>query len=145
MPKTPPAEHTQPTPTDPDPIVRISAREAWSQPTTSPALRAPPPNAAIEGAARTDPEAPPATSRQLAQARRVYGKERKQLVSLRLDADVLAAYRAAGPGWQSRMNAVLAAGVPNQTLDAEAVAREFEVLARRAAALARALGGGEDR
>lgn len=28
----------------------------------------------------------------------------KQAVSLRLDSDVLAHYRAAGPGWQSRMN-----------------------------------------
>lgn len=145
MPKTPLSpDLAQPDPTDRDPLVRMSAREAWAQPVTSPALRTPPPNADIERAARTDPEAPPATSRQLAQARRVYGKARKQLVSLRLDADVLAAYRAAGPGWQSRMNAVLAAGVPNQPLDAEAVARELEVLAQRAAALARALGRGED-
>lgn len=37
----------------------------------------------------------------------------KTQVSLRLDQDVLAAFRAGGPGWQSRMNAALrkAAGV----------------------------------
>ena len=31
----------------------------------------------------------------------------KQPVNLRLDADVLAHFRAGGPGWQSRINAVL--------------------------------------
>lgn len=31
----------------------------------------------------------------------------KQAVSLRLDAEVVAALRASGPGWQSRANAVL--------------------------------------
>ncbi len=31
----------------------------------------------------------------------------KQAVSLRLDADVVARYRAGGPGWQSRINADL--------------------------------------
>lgn len=31
----------------------------------------------------------------------------KQLVSLRLDRDVLERFRASGPGWQSRMNAAL--------------------------------------
>jgi BrnA antitoxin of type II toxin-antitoxin system len=31
----------------------------------------------------------------------------KQSVAIRLDPDVLAAFRADGPGWQTRMNAVL--------------------------------------
>jgi uncharacterized protein (DUF4415 family) len=31
----------------------------------------------------------------------------KKLVSLRLDRDVIEAFRAAGPGWQSRINAAL--------------------------------------
>src|SRR4051812_13506195 len=31
----------------------------------------------------------------------------KKLVSLRLDPDVIEAFRAAGPGWQSRLNAAL--------------------------------------
>ena len=33
--------------------------------------------------------------------------ERKEQIALRLDADVLAWYRAQGSRWQSRMNAVL--------------------------------------
>ena len=36
----------------------------------------------------------------------------KQLVSLRVDPDVLAAYRATGKGWQGRINQTLAAHVP---------------------------------
>jgi uncharacterized protein (DUF4415 family)/uncharacterized DUF497 family protein len=32
----------------------------------------------------------------------------KDLVSLRIDADVIAAFKSDGPGWQTRMNAVLA-------------------------------------
>jgi uncharacterized protein (DUF4415 family) len=46
-----------------------------------------------------------------ASARRVRGKQRtptKQLVSLRLDRSVVAAFKAEGPGWQSRINAALA-------------------------------------
>jgi uncharacterized protein (DUF4415 family) len=31
----------------------------------------------------------------------------KKLVSLRLDRDVIDAFRASGPGWQSRINAAL--------------------------------------
>lgn len=31
----------------------------------------------------------------------------KQLVSLRLDSDVLEGFKASGPGWQSRINDVL--------------------------------------
>ncbi len=31
----------------------------------------------------------------------------KQLVSLRIDKDVIARFRASGPGWQSRINEVL--------------------------------------
>ena len=35
--------------------------------------------------------------------------ERKEQIALRMDADVLAWYRAMGTGWQTRMNAVLRA------------------------------------
>ncbi len=35
--------------------------------------------------------------------------DRKEQIALRLDADVLAWYRAMGSGWQTRMNAVLKA------------------------------------
>jgi uncharacterized protein (DUF4415 family) len=43
----------------------------------------------------------------LARTIRRRGKQKaptKEAVSVRLDADVLAAYRATGTGWQSRMN-----------------------------------------
>ncbi len=35
----------------------------------------------------------------------------KDQVSLRIDRDVIARFRAGGPGWQSRMNAALRAAV----------------------------------
>ena len=35
------------------------------------------------------------------------GEAAKKQVTLRLDPDVIAAFREAGPGWQSRINAVL--------------------------------------
>ncbi len=35
------------------------------------------------------------------------GSGNKQQVALRVDRDVLAAYRATGPGWQTRMNLAL--------------------------------------
>lgn len=35
----------------------------------------------------------------------------KVSVSLRLDPDVIAGFKAGGPGWQTRMNAVLAASL----------------------------------
>ena len=38
-----------------------------------------------------------------------HAHERKEQIALRLDADVLAWYRALGNGWQTRMNAVLKA------------------------------------
>lgn len=38
----------------------------------------------------------------------------KQLVSLRIDQDVLQAFRETGPGWQSRVNAVLRKAAPKR-------------------------------
>ena len=35
------------------------------------------------------------------------GSEAKQSIALRIDREVLAAYKAQGPGWQSRMQATL--------------------------------------
>lgn len=70
-------------------------------------------------------DSPPATPEQLAQARpfaevfpELAEKMRKKLgrppleepkkpVSIRLDADVVAKFKATGPGWQSRINDVL--------------------------------------
>ena len=45
-----------------------------------------------------------------ASARRVRGKQKaptKQLISLRLDRSVVNAFKAEGPGWQSRINEAL--------------------------------------
>jgi uncharacterized protein (DUF4415 family) len=46
----------------------------------------------------------------------VYGRPRlaapKVSTTIRLDADVLEKFRATGPGWQSRINAVLKAAKP---------------------------------
>ena len=36
----------------------------------------------------------------------------KRSITMRLDADVLARYKATGPGWQTRMGEVLAKGAP---------------------------------
>ncbi len=68
----------------------------------------------------TDPDdAPEVTEAMLARAtlykgdkvvrrgRPPLGEQPKQPVTLRLDADVIAAYRATGSGWQSRINADL--------------------------------------
>jgi uncharacterized protein (DUF4415 family) len=53
----------------------------------------------------------------VAELRRVRGKSKlptKQPVALRIDPDVLEAFRAGGPGWQTRMNAVLRKWVESQ-------------------------------
>ena len=45
-----------------------------------------------------------------ASVKRTRGKQKaptKQLVSIRLDRDVVAAFKAGGEGWQARMNAAL--------------------------------------
>jgi len=74
----------------------------------------------------SDPDAPEATDEQMARARpfaeefpvlaealrkNVGGRPRsanpKVPVSIRLDRDVVARFKATGPGWQSRMNDIL--------------------------------------
>ena len=57
----------------------------------------------------------PATEKELLAGVAAYRKARgrpkgsgtKEQVAVRFDRDVLAAFRAAGPGWQTRMNAAL--------------------------------------
>lgn len=68
--------------------------------------------AEVERNARADKDNPPMTARDLARAvivRRGRPKSAnpKQQVTLRLSAEVLAHYRARGPGWQSRIDADL--------------------------------------
>lgn len=67
-------------------------------------------DAAITADAEADPDARPFTDEEWARARRVGRppiENPKKLVSVRLDADVLATLRAGGTGWQTRMNALL--------------------------------------
>jgi len=80
--------------------------------------------ARVQSMIASDPDAPEATDEQLAQARpfteafpvlaetlRKAGRPRaeqpKLAVSIRLDQDVVERFKAAGPGWQSRMNDAL--------------------------------------
>jgi uncharacterized protein (DUF4415 family) len=39
-------------------------------------------------------------------------EDAKQSLTLRLDSDVIAGWRATGPGWQTRMNEALRAALP---------------------------------
>lgn len=67
-------------------------------------------DAEITAAAEADPDARPFTDEEYARARRIGrppAENPKKLVSVRLDADVLARLRADGAGWQTRMNALL--------------------------------------
>lgn len=73
---------------------------------------------AIIAAARADPDALPLTPKQLKSMvpmRALRGRPKtgtaKQLVSVRYSPDVLAYFKSRGPGWQSRMDAVLQAHV----------------------------------
>lgn len=89
----------------------------------------------IQRMIESDPDAQEATDAQLAQAkpfseafpaladamrRNIGGRPKaenpKVAVSLRLDQDVLARFKASGPGWQTRMNSVLrdAAGLQSR-------------------------------
>ena len=79
-------------------------------------------DAAITKAALSDPDNPPATAEQLANAKPIdpespIGKivfrgrpklaNPKKAISLRVDADVLEYFKADGKGWQTRMNEAL--------------------------------------
>lgn len=69
---------------------------------------------AITAAATSDPDAQPLTRKQLeamVPIRALRGRppspNRKQLVSIRYSPEVLAWFRATGPGWQARLDRVL--------------------------------------
>lgn len=69
---------------------------------------------AITAAAKSDPDAQPLTRKQLeamVPIRALRGRppsaNRKQLVSIRYSPEVLAWFRATGPGWQARLDRVL--------------------------------------
>ena len=60
----------------------------------------------LEAAAASDPDNPPATNEWLTNAKLVE-RQRKEAISLRVDADVLAWFRSRGEGYQTLMNNVL--------------------------------------
>lgn len=65
---------------------------------------------AITAAALQDPDAQPLTDAELAQFKRAPGRPRgshKVSTTVRFDADVIEAFRASGPRWQTRMNEAL--------------------------------------
>lgn len=69
-------------------------------------------DAEVEAAAAADPEALPLDDAFWQTARVVFPRQvRKIHTGLRIDEDVLAWFRARGPGYQTRMNAVLRAYV----------------------------------
>jgi uncharacterized protein (DUF4415 family) len=65
-------------------------------------------DADIERDARTDPDAPPILDDWFDKAMAV-APTAKVPISIRVDPDVLDFFRESGPGYQSRMNAVLRA------------------------------------
>lgn len=66
----------------------------------------------ITAAALSDPDNPPTSDEEWARARpgrpQMAAEDRKVLLSLRLDREVVEQFRATGPGWQTRMGEVLA-------------------------------------
>jgi uncharacterized protein (DUF4415 family) len=70
-------------------------------------------DAAITAAALSDPDAQPLTDEQLANLRpvrprgRPAGSGKKIQVTMRLDEDIIAAFKEDGDGWQTRMNDAL--------------------------------------
>lgn len=68
-------------------------------------------DAQITAAALSDPDNQPLTDAELRQFKRSPGRPlgsgKKEQVTLRLDAEILAQFRAMGDGWQTRINDVL--------------------------------------
>jgi uncharacterized protein (DUF4415 family) len=66
-------------------------------------------DAAITAAALSDPDNQPLTAEQISQFKR-RGRpvgSNKTKVNLRLDVDILEAFKSGGDGWQTRINAAL--------------------------------------
>jgi uncharacterized protein (DUF4415 family) len=68
-------------------------------------------DAAINAGIAADPDTPAVSAREMAQMRPLRGRPRverpKESVTMRLDAEVLDALKASGPGWQTRVNGLL--------------------------------------
>lgn len=62
----------------------------------------------IDAGAASDPDNPPLTAQELAGAEPVWPEDRAKVpVYIRLDPDIVAFFKAGGPGYQTRINAVL--------------------------------------
>ncbi len=72
-------------------------------------------DAAIAAGIAADPDTHELSSEQIAQMRPLRGRPRvarpKAALTMRVDADVLDAIKASGPGWQTRVNELLKAAV----------------------------------
>jgi len=88
----------------------------------------------VARAAANDPDARLATQAELAGAVRADGGAGKVQITLRLDAAVVNAYKSTGKGWQTRLNAVLAAEVAAR--DSDDLASALERGAQQVLALA---------
>jgi uncharacterized protein (DUF4415 family) len=68
-------------------------------------------DAAINAGIAADPDTHAVSAREMAQMRPLRGRPRverpKESVTMRLDAEVLDALKASGPGWQTRVNGLL--------------------------------------
>jgi uncharacterized protein (DUF4415 family) len=80
---------------------------------------------AITAAAKSDPDAPPLTSKQLKTMvplktlrGRPKSEHKKLLVSVRYSPEVIAYFKSTGEGWQARMDSVLLKYVARQSRDA---------------------------
>lgn len=77
------------------------------------ALPSPAEERAINAGIAADPDTMELTQEQWAQARPLVRRgrpplpEKRPTLNMRIDADVLAALKATGPGWQTRINALL--------------------------------------
>lgn len=85
-------------------------------------LNTPEEDAAITAAAMSDPDSIPLTDeewKEVEKTGRVGRRGRpkadttKEHITLRIDADIVAAFRASGSGWQTRINDILRANMPH--------------------------------
>jgi uncharacterized protein (DUF4415 family) len=79
-------------------------------------LPTPEEDARITAAAQADPDARPLTDEEWERAlkHRVRVRPLKEPISIRFDPDVLAALRATGKGWQTRVNDIVREWVKSQ-------------------------------
>lgn len=79
-------------------------------------------DAAITAAAMSDPDSIPLTDEEWEEVERTgrvgrRGRPKsdttKEHITIRLDADIIAAFRATGAGWQTRINEVLRQNMPH--------------------------------